>query len=535
MFYSLIQEPLFLLFSIIAIGELLGKISVLSFSLGSAMIVFIGLLFGHYGFVIPKIFQTFGLALFIYSIGLQAGPGIISSWRSQGLKTSIATILIVFGGFLTTVIVGLAYGYDANTMAGIFSGALTSSPGLAVAIESSSNNSAASIYGITYIYGILAVILSVKLVPLILRKNIKSEEQLMKLIATESIEKIESTHLEINNPNVDGKSISEIDIQSIAPITITRLVRKDGNQPATLVRGSTKIYTGDKIRVVGSKSALAKMRIFLGKKVETEIDFKGDLIRKRIIVSRSKVVGKTIQALGIRDTFDVQVARISRNGIDLPADPSIRLHMNDIVTLVGREEAVKNLEKFMGNDIKSAYRPDMLTLIIGLCLGLIVGHINFSIPFLGSVSLGITGGALLSGLVLSYLHSTRNLVWDLPIPARDGLRQLGLMIFLATVGTNAGASLLSTFEKLGVDLLIGGVLVTSVSLIWAFFVCLYLLKIPFLGSLGTITGAVTSTPGLAAANSLSSTNHATSSYASVYPIALLSMIIFTKLLFLLPL
>lgn len=528
----MLQNHIFLLLVITLLGMLLGRLRVKSFSLGSSAIIFVALLFGHYGYTLPDDFQTLGLVLFIYSIGLQAGPGFLHTLRNRGLKLTVGAILIIGVGFLTALLASWFYGFDAGIAAGLFAGALTSTPGLAVAVEMAGGSNAPAAYGLTYFFGVTGVILFIQLLPRCMRISIAAEEEALNDEIAKASTPFTVLHLELTNPNIFGKKVMDLHLSAIAPVVITRLLRNGADEPV-LVRGETVLHEGDHLRIAGREPDLAKIQLFLGRAIDSEIQFDRAFEKKYIIVSRKEVVGMSLQQLNCREVFNVQLSRITRNGIDLPATPNLRLHMGDTVHAVGDNRSLANLAKIFGNNVKEIYSISLLPIFIGLLLGFLIGKIPLYIPFGGTFYLGTTGGVLMAGLVLSNLYKTGPFIWEIPSTANAFIRELGLILFMATVGTKTGASILTTLSAQGFDLFLAGIAVTLVPLLAAVIICRYLLGLPFLRMLGVITGAMTSTPGLAATSNLSTTHYASSAYATVYPVALISMILFTKLLVLL--
>ena len=256
------------------------------------------------------------------------------------------------------------------------------------------------------------------------------------------------------------------------------------------------------------------------------------MTRKSIILSKPQVVGHSLGSLNLREAFSVQVSRVTRNGIELPAETNMRLHLGDVLHVVGDENAVKNVSRILGNDVRETYRINLLPIFLGLLAGFIIGKIPLTLPWIGSFSLGMTGGVLLAGLILSNLYKTGPIVWEIPSTANSFIRELGLLLFLATVGTRTGATILETLSQQGLPLFFSGVLVTTVPLLVSMLVCRYLLKISFLRMIGVLTGGMTSTPGLASASAISDGPYAAAAYATVYPVALIGMILFTKILIL---
>lgn len=526
---ELLHNHIFLLLLVTLLGTALGKLRLKSFSLGSSGIIFVAIAFGHFGFTLPADFQTLGLVLFIYSIGLQAGPGFLHTIRSRGLKLTAGALLIIAVGFLTALAMSWLYGFDASVGAGLFAGALTSTPGLAVAVEMAGHQGAPAAYGLTYFFGVTGVILFVQLLPRFLKISIKDEEERLNEEISKANLPFTFHHLELTNPNIFEKKVKDLHLSSIAPVIITRLLRRGADEPV-LVSGETVLSEGDHLRIAGREPDLDKIQPFLGRAIDREIQFDRALVKKYIIVSKRHVTGMSVKQFNSREVFNVQLTRITRNGIDLPATPNLRFHLGDTVHAVGDNRALENVAKILGNNVQELYSINLLPIFIGLLLGFLVGKIPLYIPFGGMFSLGTTGGVLVAGIVLSNLYKTGPFIWEIPSTANTFIRELGLILFLATIGTGTGATILATLGEQGLNLFVAGIAVTMVPLITSVFICRYILKLPFLRMLGVMTGSMTSTPGLAATTDLSDTHYASSAYATVYPIALIGMILFTKLL-----
>ena len=525
---TLLSNSVFLLFAIIILGEGLGHIRLKSFSFGSAAIIFVAMAFGHFGYTLPSEFQTLGLVLFIYSVAVTAGPGFFTSFKKQGINLAIGAVTIIGVAGLMTVLCCWLFNFDVSTGAGLFAGALTSSPGLAVAVEAVEGNAAAA-YGVTYAGGIISVIVFVNLLPKILRVDIKHEEMSIGKERTENNPPFTFHHVEVTNSNLFGNKIVDLKLKEIAPVVLTRLLRKDAKEPI-LVTGETILCEGDKLRIAGREKDLARIELFLGKPIAGEIAFNKGLTKKSIIVSKQSAAGHTLGFLNLRETFGIQATRITRNEIDLPASATTKLHIGDILHVVGEEDALKNVSRILGNDVKQTYKVSLLPILIGLVAGFILGQIPLSLPLLGRFSLGVTGGVLVSGLILGYLYKTGPFIWEMPTTANAFLRELGLMFFLATVGTKTGATIIETVTSQGAELIVAGLVVTIVPMIACVAMCKYVLKIPFLRMLGVLTGGMTSTPGLAAINSYTNSPYPPSAYATVYPVGLIGMILGTKIL-----
>ncbi|MCB1323519.1 MAG: hypothetical protein KDK34_24890 [Leptospiraceae bacterium] len=526
---SILSNPVFLLLLIIVLGELLGRLKISGFSFGSAAIIFVALIFGHFGVTIPAPFQDLGLALFIYSIGLQAGPGIRNSFSREGLQLSLGALMLVFVGLITVVLCALVFDYSADMSAGVFAGALTSTPGLAVASELGEENIVGAAYGVTYTFGVLGVILFIRLSPFIFRVDLLAEEKLLQNEIEALFPKVIYAHVRIDNPNVIGKKIREIGLSEMAAVSITRRLPAKSRH-VEMVDAGTVLGKSDILRIVGTATEIKKAEVLFGKRVRRELKFEGDMLNHRIVVSRNVFVGQTISSLNLHHTFNVQVARMTRNDIDLPISAHRRLKMGDILHVVGHRQSVESLTKHLGNDFKSVYTANVLAVFIGIALGYLIGLIPFSLPGTGEFRLGTVGGVLLSGLILGNLYHTRTFVWQIPTPANTMLRQIGLSLFMAVVGTSAGATIVHTMQEYGLALFLVGILTTMIPLLIGYALCRYVLKIRFFHVLGVLTGGMTSTPGLASVNSLTDTSFASSAYATVYPVALVAMILCTKII-----
>lgn len=528
---ELLHNPVFLLLVIVVLGETLGKLRFGSFSLGTPAIIFVALAFGHNGYTLPPAVQTAGVALFIYSVGLQAGPGFVSSFRSHGLALGLTVLAMALIGALVVIVATAICGFDAGTSAGLLAGAMTSTPALAAAVEVVGPGSAPAAYGVTYGFGVLGVALAVKLLPRLARVSVPAEEARLEKELAEANPPITFHHLEVTNPNLFGKRVAELRIQSIAPVTLTRLLRRGASEPE-LVGGDTVLGEGDRIRVVGRPADLERIELFLGRPVSGEIAFDRVLTKAAIVVSKPKYAGNTLGFFNVREVFNAQIARITRNGIDLPADANTRLHLGDVLHAVGDERSLRNLAKILGNDVKATWEINLVPILLGLLFGFLLGQFTLPLPLIGDFTLGTTGGVLLAGLVLGSRYQTGPLIWEIPEAGNRLLRDLGLMFFLAAVGTSAGTTLAATLAKYGLPLLLAGVAVTLIPLALGAVIGLKFLGIRFLRLLGVLVGGMTSASGLAAASSLSATPYAAAAYATVYPVALIGKILAVKLLLL---
>jgi putative transport protein len=408
---------------------------------------------------------------------------------------------------------------------------MTSTPSLAVAVETVGHGSAPAAYGVTYGFGVIGVAVFIKVLPRLMRVDISTEEESLDRELAEINPPITYHHIEITNPNLFGKRVADIFLKSIAPVTISRLLRMGASEPV-LVGADTVLQEGDRLRVVGRPADLEKVELFIGKPVAGEIAFDRVLTKKSITVSKREISGTTLGFFNFREAFNVQVARITRNGIDLPADANTRLHLGDVLHAVGDERSLRNITRILGNDLKATYEVSLLPILLGLLFGFMLGQVTLPLPLVGPLTLGTTGGTLIAGLLLGARYQTGPLIWDVPTAGNRLIRDLGLALFMAAVGTSAGVSFVDTLRSHGLPLLLSGAVVTLAPVAVTAVIGLRWLRIRFLRLLGMLVGGMTSASGLAAAGSLSATSYAPAAYATVYPLALIGKIIAVKVLLL---
>lgn len=529
---ELLRNPVFLLLAVSLSGYLLGRIRIGTFSFGSSAVVFSGLAFGFAGYALPGALQTLGLALFIYSVGQQAGPGFLYSMKHGGLTLSLGAIGMVCTALVAVLGIKLWLGFSREVTAGLFAGSLTSTPALAVAVEMAHDSEAPAAYGVAYLFGAVGVVLAVKLLPWLLRMTIRKEEEKLEQEMMNLHPQMNFAHLLVTNPNLCTDPISLVLPDRMAGVTITRVLRQTASAPI-LCTAETVLHQNDIVRVVGTDEALQQAEVIIGPRIEADLDFNSDLINRKILLSRPDISGKTLRALNLSHVYGVQVSRITRNGFDCPPGANLRLNQGDVVHVVGHPEALENVRKLLGDNVRALYTVNAMILLFGLLCGFLLGAIPLYLPGLGIFTLGSTGGVLLAGLTLSALRQIGPMVTELPDATNIFIRDLGLALFLAVVGTTAGGSMLPTLAKYGFPLFLAGVGVTLTALAAGIILSIFALRIPFLRSLGVITGGMTSTPGLDAAASLSPTSYAATAYATVYPAALIAKIIATKIIMLL--
>lgn len=524
---GLLQSSYFALFLIVALGFILGRINFKGISLDVSAVIFIALLFGHFGVVIPKELGNFGLVLFIFTIGIQAGPGFFDSFRSKGKVLILLTLLIVGSAALVGVFFKYLLGLETPGVVGLIAGALTSTPGLAAAIDSTNSSFASLAYGIAYPFGVIGVILFVKLLPKILRVDLKKEEKRLELQQRTRYPELQTAAFRITNANIYGKSLQQLQVRTMTGAVISR-IRQEGK--IIIPSSQTVLQQGDLIKAVGSEQALKQLEMLAGVRSEEDLPLAESYELQSLLLTKKEVIGKTLGNLNLLQNFGCTVTRVRRSGIDLIPEPGLVLKFGDKLRVVGHQDNLKGVASLLGNDEKKLSDTDFFPIAMGIVLGVLVGKINISFSDSFTFSPGLTGGILMTALVLSFIGKTGPVIWSMSGSANQLLRQLGLLLFLAEVGTAAGRNLVSTFMESGWTLFGVGVAVTLVPMILAVLVGYYVLRINIFDLMGTLTGGMTSTPGLAAADSMTDNGAPSVAYATVYPIAMVFLIIFIQVI-----
>lgn len=527
MFTELLRSSYFALFLIVALGFMLGRIKIKGLSLDVSAVIFIALLFGHFGVIIPKELGNFGLVLFIFTIGIQAGPGFFDSFRSKGKTLIIITLLIICSAALTAV--GLKYAFDIDTpsVVGLIAGALTSTPGLAVAIDSTHSPLASIAYGIAYPFGVIGVILFVKLLPRITRTDLDKEARRLEKERRSRYPELGTCLFRITNPAVYGRSLAQINARAMTGAVISR--HKTGEQIA-IPTAQTILREGDYIQAVGSEDALNQLSVLVGQREEGELPLVDMQEIESLLLTKKDMINKQLGDLNLMKNFGCTVTRVRRSGIDLSPSPDLALKFGDKLMVVGEKDGIKGVARLLGNDTKQLSDTDFFPIALGIVLGVLFGKLNISFSDSLSFSPGLTGGILMVALFLSAIGKTGPILWSMSGPANQLLRQLGLLLFLAEVGTSAGRNLVATFQESGWLLFGVGAAITLVPMLVAVIVGLFVFKINMLDLLGTITGGMTSTPGLAAADSMTDSNIPSVAYATVYPIAMVFLILIIQVI-----
>lgn len=523
---DLLANNYFALFLIVALGFILGRIKIAGLSLDVSAVIFVALIFGHFGIVIPTDFQYLGLVLFIFTIGIQAGPGFFESFKKEGRQlATFATVLIILAALITVAVI-YVFGVDKNIAVGLFTGALTSTPGLAAVIDQTGSPLASIGYGVGYPFGVIGVILFIRFLPKLMGVSIHKSEQEYQSKMKEEFPEILHKNYKVENENVTGKSIGELRIRYMTKAVVSRVVH-DG--VAVTPKPETILYKGDIIKAVGTAEALERVELLIGPRLNEEIPLDPKYDVRSVLLTNKEVVNKTIGQINLLQTYNATITRIRRSGIDISPSPNSKLLFGDKLIIASSKENMEMVVRIFGDDKKRLSDTDILPVALGIILGVLVGKINLALGNF-SFSPGLTGGVLIVALVVSRIGKTGPIIWTMSSPANQLLRQLGLIFFLAAVGTGAGAEIVDTFNSYGYQLFLYGAVITLLPMIVAALAGKWLFKMNILSMLGAISGSMTSTPGLAAADSMTDTNAHSIAYATVYPVAMVLLIVVVQLI-----
>jgi putative transport protein len=524
---SVFAAPYLALFLIITIGFMIGRIKINGISLDISAVIFVALLFGHFGIIIPRDFQDVGLVLFVFTIGLQAGPGFFQSFRANAVPLVSIAFLMIFVAAATTVFTAWLFDIDFELAIGLFTGALTSTPGLAAATDLTGSPITSIGYGLAYPFGVIGVVIFVRILPRIMNVRVSAAEEDIKKQLLHKYPEVLSSHFIVENENITGKTIGDLKIRSMTGASISRVMTGDS---AKTPSPETSLHKGDLIRAVGTGEALEKIRLLVGSPTSRHIPLGEDYEIDSILVTNRKVVNKSIGELNLFTRFNATITRIRRSGIDIVPTDTTHIRFGDKLLVATNRECMKSVAALLGNQEKRLSDTDMLPIAAGIVLGVLFSKIEISYSENIIFSPGLAGGVLIIALLLGNLGKTGPFIWSMSASANQLLRQIGLLFFLAAVGTSAGAHIAGTFMNYGAHLIAAGIIITVMPLIASALLARYLLKINLLSLFGAITGSMTSTPGLAAIDPMTESNVPQTAYATVYPVAMVLLIIFVQIL-----
>ena len=531
----------------IAVGIFLGeKLKFKGITLGITWILFCAIACGHFGMTdgintdVLAFAKDLGLILFVYSIGLQVGPSFFSSFGQGGLKLNVLAFNIVLLGCLTAVMIHFVFNVSTPVITGVLFGAVTNTPGLGAAeqtyadLQGASNPDIASGYAMAYPLGVVGIIASLLLIRWFFRIKLEKEEAQVQAEKGEE-QQIEHFDMTLTNPQVDGVRVRDLANLTHVTLVVSRLIDNEGNE--FMPDADTVLHVGNKVRFVGDKKSMPTA-LLLGQLTDVkweEMEKNIHLINRHIVVTKSKINGKRIMDLKIREAFNITITRVRRAGIELLATPELRLQMGDRLTVVGEQEAVEKMAEKFGNSAKKLDAPNLASLFFGIVLGVVLGSIPIALPGLSQpFKLGIAGGSLIIAILIGAFGPKYHLVTYTTSSANLMIREIGIALFLASVGLGAGKTFIPTLVNGGYVWIGYGVLITMLPLLLIGFVGRKWMKLDYFSLMGLIAGSTTDPPALAYATSQSSQNdRAAVAYSTVYPLTMFLRVLIGQLMILL--
>ncbi|EPY7242272.1 putative transporter [Klebsiella pneumoniae] len=529
------------------VGLWIGNVKIRGVGFGIGGVLFGGIIVGHFvdqaGVTLSSpmlhFIQEFGLILFVYTIGIQVGPGFFASLRVSGLRLNLFAILIVILGGLVTAVLHKLFNIPLPVVLGIFSGAVTNTPALGagqqilrdLGVPFDVVDQMGMSYAMAYPFGICGILLTMWLVRLFFRINVEKEAQRFEESSGNGHAHLHTINVRVENPNLNQMAIQDVPMLNSDNIVCSRLKR---GELLMVPAPGTLIQAGDLLHLVGRPEDLHNAQLVIGQEVATSLSTRGtDLKVERVVVTNEKVLGKKIRDLHVKQRYDVVISRLNRAGVELVASSSASLQFGDILNLVGRQEAIDAVAAELGNAQQKLQQVQMLPVFIGIGLGVLLGSIPLFIPgFPAALKLGLAGGPLIMALILGRIGSIGKLYWFMPPSANLALRELGIVLFLAVVGLKSGGDFVATLtEGDGLSWIAYGIFITAIPLLTVGILARVLAKMNYLTLCGMLAGSMTDPPALAFANNLHATSGAAAlSYATVYPLVMFLRIITPQLL-----
>ena len=540
-----VGHSILLLAVIVSAGILFGKIKIKGISLGATFILFVGIICGHLGLKIdPKLLdflRDFGLILFFYAIGMQVGPSFFSSFKKGGMTLNLLAVGVVFLGAITALIIGFATGIDIPTMVGIMSGAVTNTPGLGAAQQAFKemtgdvNSTMAMGYAVAYPLGVIGIILTMIVVKVLFKVDFKKENEQIETLAKDAQKSATGISMQVLNPSVFGKTIKElVKLFPDRHFIVSRHWDNETNQ-ISLATSETVLKENDKIFVIANPTDIDTITAFIGKAIDLQrkqwVLANSSFISSRILVTKEEVNGKRLGSLQLRKLYGCNITRVNRSGVDLVASEELVLQIGDQVNVVGTDINIASVEKVLGNSVKRLNQPNLITIFIGIAIGVILGSIPVAIPGVPQpFKLGLAGGPLIISILIAKFGYKWKLITYTTQSANLMLSEIGISLFLACVGLNAGNGFWDTIVNGGYSWVGYGFIITFLPLLIMGIVGYKFCKVNYFTLTGVIAGSHTDPPALAYANGLTSKDAPAVGYATVYPLTMFFRVLIAELM-----
>ena len=553
LFFGLgIAHSIMLLAFVIGAGLYLGRFKIKGISLGSTWILFMGILMGHLGFQadveVLHFVKEFGLILFVFSIGLQVGPGFFQSFKQGGVKMNLLAVMNILLAALVTYAISAVSGEDLKTMVGVMSGAVTNTPGLGAAQQtfidvsvsggssamaaSAASEKLASAYAVAYPMGVIGVIIVIILFKALFKIDHKKELAELESEA-DTVEKARRMHVAVENPAIFGKKLTEVLHSFGGGFVVSRVMK---GEEILFPSADVVLEEGDKLLIVTSQGEVDRIRILFGQEVPMHVEdwVKMDhkMVTRRIVVTKPSLTGKKLKELLFRSAYGVSVTRVVRAGVELVANKDLYLQMGDALVCVGTEKNIEHVAKIVGNSAEDLNKPNLVPIFMGIVVGVIFGSIPIHFPGIPqAIKLGLAGGPLIIAILLGHWGPKYKITTYTTASANLMIREIGISLFLAAVGIGAGGEFWSSIVGGGYWWILYGAGITMIPLCITCVVA-RLLKLNFYQICGLISGSCTNPPVLAFAQGLYGSDYTSVNYATVYPLSMFLRVLAAQLLIL---
>ena len=548
-----IAHSILLFAVVIGLGLYLGRFKVKGVSIGSTWILFVGILLSHFGLranpTVLSFVKDFGLILFVFSIGLQVGPGFFHSFKKGGVLMNVLAVSLVLLAVLVTFVIHVVTGESLSTMTGVMSGAVTNTPGLGAAqqtlqdatvaaggtAEAAASASAglASAYAVAYPLGVLAVIFLIILFKGVLKVDLDKEKKQLDEEG-DAGESARRMHCEVENPAIFGKTLKEV-IGDMGHRFVISRIMKNGE---ILVPGPETVFEkGDQVLIVTTQQNVDSVRIIFGEEIQMhqqDWDKLDDhMVTRRLDITKSNLTGKRLSELGIRRNYNVTVTRVIRAGVELVARPNLVLQMGDSIQVVGTEANINDVAGIVGNKPETLSKPNLVPIFLGIALGVIFGSLPIRFPGIPQpVKLGLAGGPLIIAILLGYFGPKWKITTYTTLSANMMIREIGISLFMAAVGIGAGENFVASILGGGYWWILYGALITIIPVATIFLVARLAFKLNFYQICGLISGGTTDPAVLAFAQGMYGTDYTSVNYATVYPLTMFMRVLMAQLLIL---
>ena len=526
--YQLITDPLFASFLIVGLGLLLGAVRIKGVSLGVSGVFIVGMIFGLFNIVTPKYLTTFGLLLFLYVLGIQGGASFFNSISKKGIPYLAVTFCMMAVSIIVTFIGGRICGLKNNDILGFYTGIFNNASGLAILLDNPTwGDSLLPSYGLIYPIGAVATVFAVQLIPAIIKKNVQVEFMHTKNKSSSAMpEKILTRKFFVESNKFTGKTLAELDFRAKTGATIERIRHKG---KITIPTADTVLYENDIIKVNASEAALEEVRKLVG---EESFDDLSDptIVSSKIVMTNHTLHHVDLIESGIAKNYEVIIIRVERAGIIFTPSVDMTLELGDILTVVGKKHRIKSAEKFIGKPGVTSAELDLISMALGVAIGMGIGKITIPLPFLSSFTLGMSGGALFAGLFMGYIRRFGILTNQISEKAKNVIKDIGISFFMAGVGASSGMALSGTAVQGVGQMIILGIIMLIATIGAMFALCYVVMKMDLVKSLAILCGGMFQSPAITTLTGMVKSDEPMAYFATCYPLATFGSIIATQIL-----